>query len=679
MSTTSILRAREYPSHRLQDLRGRPGTTQEPRLHGLLFGINEYKSVAYRNLKGAVPDVNNMVDYFHHDLGVPLEQLTVRRNSEATRSRIISDIQALAKNPLIAKQDRIVIYFSGHGCNPRRSQNRPVIQAIVACDSNTPDPDGELIGVIPDHTTNVLLGQLAFLKGNNITVIFDCCHSGSGTRVEPEDQMFRGVDTKDVPPVTQNLDRDILRAGFAAEISLSREVRRGLATHTHLAACAPNQRARDTKDGGVFTIAFLDLLRRLGACNLTYKSCIRELRQLNKQEQDPQCEGSHVNRRLFDSQALLLDHGFIAVTPEKYKLDAGAAHGVTVGSTFQLHSTNIFELDNNPALGLARVTEVDFLTSQLTLVAPLQPDTSNPQTSPPVVSNIHLSRYALQIGVGSEDALRIYCTEAVSRLFENNPDWGNAFKSTEATNCPLVCSEQDAAHMIVSVNEKGRVTFETRNQITNKLGLSVLPYTVQAVVEDVLLVLRAAAKWAWHAKRTPIKPSKRGNVEIELWRVIAGDNPDEYQVAKVYQTESGNFNITCKETDCFAFQLVNKIDAPIYPYLFYFDAAEQSIVSVYKPAIVQGRATHLALGAQSKMEIGCGSDGWDPLMFGRGQKTEVAILRLFISTKYLDLDSLEQGSPFTDKDRGPGFSSRDALDGWDVITMGLVAQRKEIF
>ena len=137
-------------------------------MHGLFFGIDEYKSPSCHNLSGAVQDVNNMVDYFHHDLGVPLEQLTVRLNSDATRSTIISDIQALANNPLIKKQDPIVIYFSGHGCTPKRPQNWPVIQAIVAHDSNTLDSNEKDIGVIPDYMINVLLGQLASRCGNNI-------------------------------------------------------------------------------------------------------------------------------------------------------------------------------------------------------------------------------------------------------------------------------------------------------------------------------------------------------------------------------------------------------------------------------------------------------------------------------------------------------------------------------
>ena len=106
------------------------------------------------------------------------------------------------------------------------------------------------------------------------TVIFDCCHSGSGTRVEPEGRVIRGVDTKDVPPLIESDDSGILPAGSAI---LSGRVQRGLTTHVHLAACAPNQKAGETRNGGYFTLAFLELLRKSGASNLTYKRCIQEL------------------------------------------------------------------------------------------------------------------------------------------------------------------------------------------------------------------------------------------------------------------------------------------------------------------------------------------------------------------------------------------------------------------
>lgn len=98
--------------------------------------------------------------------------------------------------------------------------------------------------------------------------------------------------------------------------------------------------------------------------------------------------------------------------------------------------------------------------------------------------------------------------------------------------------------------------------------------------------------------------------------------------------------------------------------------------SIYKPPVARSEAANAApLQPKATMEIGYGSDGWNPLTYTGDPRTEVAILRLFISTRYIDLDSLEQESPFTKDHRFPDNSLTDLFDGWDVVTMGLAVRR----
>lgn len=77
------------------------------------------------------------------------------------------------------------------------------------------------------------------------------------------------------------------------------------------------------------------------------------------------------------------------------------------------------------------------------------------------------------------------------------------------------------------------------------------------------------------------------------------------------------------------------------------------------------------------MEIGYGTDGWNPLAFEfeKEQQIDVAILRLFISTTYLDLDSLELTSPFGPGSRGFVLNPQSIDQKWGVTTMGLVVRR----
>lgn len=102
------------------------------------------------------------------------------------------------------------------------------------------------------------------------------------------------------------------------------------------------------------------------------------------------------------------------------------------------------------------------------------------------------------------------------------------------------------------------------------------------------------------------------------------------------------------------------------------------VVCIYKPPVVQDKQSHVApLGANSKMAIGYGTDGWNPLAFefDKEQQIDVAILRLFISTSYIDIDSVELTSPFEVGSRGIVRSPRVIDENWGVVTMGLVVRR----
>ena len=292
--------------------------------------------------------------------------------------------------------------------------------------------------------------------------------------------------------------------------------------------------------------------------------------------QDPQCEGCHINRRFFDANTSLFNRAFIAIVPQQdyYVLNAGAAHGITVGSVFQIYHSNIFKPDTNPTLGIARVTDVQYKTSHLRPVFNLQLSANNSQAPTSNVPTLPSPRYALQIGVGSEETLQVHFTEAISKRFENDVGWSEAFNSTEESNHTIVHSAVHTAQMVVDLNHEDKVTFRTGNEMVNKLGLSVLPCTVPANIADILPVLRAAAKWAWHVDRTSLT---RAQVEIQLLRVQEVATRGNCKVIGSSRNKDGVVQITYNEGDYFGFKLINTTKMPLYPYLFYFDAADQSI------------------------------------------------------------------------------------------------------
>lgn len=123
-----------------------------------------------RPLKGAVKDANAIEDFLVNSLSVPPNHITKLLNGDATKDHIIKELQALSTNPAIGKDDAILIYFAGHGtvCAPPdgwTSLSR--IEMICPVDISTENA-AELRTGIPDIVLNLLIGQLAVAKGNNI-------------------------------------------------------------------------------------------------------------------------------------------------------------------------------------------------------------------------------------------------------------------------------------------------------------------------------------------------------------------------------------------------------------------------------------------------------------------------------------------------------------------------------
>ncbi|CAE6451151.1 unnamed protein product, partial [Rhizoctonia solani] len=215
--------------------------THIPTLHALLIGIDSYKNFA--KLSGAVRDVQSVCDFLRCDLAVPESHITMLTNDQATRSGIINAIKWLSRDTTINRFDPIVIFYAGHGCevDSPLSDYKEKAQCLAPWDLGHPGADGKSIPPIPDYTLSALLNELAVAKGNNITVIFDSCHSASSTRgvrgmstkAEPQSCVqvstnnqpltsitggassfncrARSLNLADFPPLTYETDKEIIR------------------------------------------------------------------------------------------------------------------------------------------------------------------------------------------------------------------------------------------------------------------------------------------------------------------------------------------------------------------------------------------------------------------------------------------------------------------------------------
>ncbi|KIK02790.1 hypothetical protein K443DRAFT_96311 [Laccaria amethystina LaAM-08-1] len=237
-------------------------------LFALIIGINAYK---HENiLDGCIKDATAVRDYLLQDLKVPSSHIRFLTDANATRADIIKGFLEIQTDKRIKKNDPILIYFAGHGHETDAPEGWPSgdvsdkIQMLIPQDY-CPIPGREVHG-IPDQTLAALLNGIAIKHGDNITVIFDSCHSGSGTRAR---RKVRGLAKNRGQPIPKDLDRDIWKtaSGFRGSSTAPGYTRRGLANHVLLAACTQKEEAADGVEGGDFTRALLPTLKSAGAAS----------------------------------------------------------------------------------------------------------------------------------------------------------------------------------------------------------------------------------------------------------------------------------------------------------------------------------------------------------------------------------------------------------------------------
>ena len=117
------------------------------------------------------------------------------------------------------------------------------------------------------------------------TVVFDCCHSGSGTRVvisNYESTRLRREIILD-QSISDDLDRDVwIEASLnpRAAVIAPGFLRSGSRSHVLLAACGAGEIAQEEKGRGIFTRALLETLKGAGADKITYGDLMQRIPDL---------------------------------------------------------------------------------------------------------------------------------------------------------------------------------------------------------------------------------------------------------------------------------------------------------------------------------------------------------------------------------------------------------------
>lgn len=246
--------------------------------------------------------------------GVPLENIVLLTDEDATSAAIIDALTKLKTDNRIRRGDPIVIYFAGHGTEIKAPDGWEcgradrVIQGIVPHDCDAVK-SGVKIGPIADRVLGALIGSIAKEKDNNIVssatvclrtlhgqngthwphqvVILDCCHSASGTR----GAYHSDVDSEDTPrsvdlleDYSESLERQLSNIGLdklasASDINFAHS---SMESHVLLAACRQSQKSYEGSTGGRFTAALLQVLYKEPLDRLRYSDIVSLMKPMTK-------------------------------------------------------------------------------------------------------------------------------------------------------------------------------------------------------------------------------------------------------------------------------------------------------------------------------------------------------------------------------------------------------------
>jgi uncharacterized caspase-like protein len=272
----------------------------------VLIGINKYQ-VPGADLQGCVNDVKNLSGALTTYYGFADKDITTLTDAQATKKAMERAIKKLVASG--KKNDVLLLHYSGHGSNvPDDNGDEADHRDEILCptDLDWKDP-------FRDDWLRKTLGKLR--SGVNLTVIMDCCHSGTITRVmnpfdAPRRQRYLPCPWDLIATESGRKLRGMLR-GQLSQASRGRKRKNDIVDadiqELLITGCRDTQTSADAHIGGTYNGALTYYLVesiKEAAGKLTYRELHQRTAAKLKAEdfdQIPQLEGQ---RTSFDRQFL---------------------------------------------------------------------------------------------------------------------------------------------------------------------------------------------------------------------------------------------------------------------------------------------------------------------------------------------------------------------------------------
>lgn len=532
----------------------------------LLIGINEYPILEARyRLRGCVNDTEMMGQVLRERFGFRDENVSFLRDREATREAILG---ALARLEAETREgDTVVLHYSGHGSQMRdREGDEPdgFDETILPCDTGRGDAENR---DITDDEIRLWLLRLSE-KTHNVTLVFDCCHSGTLTR-DPFGAASRWVEP-DERPVEQLPPSPVLARARGRDAWSGGWLPLG-ARYVLLAGCRDEESSFEYYPGGegeaevcgAFTYF---LCRELWAARegSTYRDVFERAAvgvSAEYPRQHPQLEGTR-DRELFGVRDLA-PMRFVPVrgrSADTVVLGAGGAHGLTPGSVWAVYPQATKSVTaETQRLGTVELVNVRAVTSEARAVEE-SPDGAIDTNARAVLETYAFGEAGLAVALPAIKGEHEPAAAELRRAVEQSPLLMPADEGEKAEVCMRLIPPRDEAGPDDPVPQLGPVGEPVWAAVGGDGKLCMPPQLVGARLATATL-LENLEKLARHRSALRImNPGGRlsGGVKLTPLRRAAGGAWEEAL------PPSGGQLPVYEEGDYIAFRVVNQTGRPVF-------------------------------------------------------------------------------------------------------------------
>ncbi|MGH8492774.1 MAG: polysaccharide deacetylase family protein [Moraxellaceae bacterium] len=167
----------------------------------IVIGINDYAK--WPRLQYAVNDAEAVKKALISDFGFEQDHVILLKDSDATRNRILSAFHDQLAHDGLQKNDRVFVFFAGHGATRKLSSGRDV-GYIIPADA---DPEKTATDAIPMTEIQNIAESIA---AKHVFFIMDACYSGLG--------LTRGASGGFLRENAKRVGRQMLTAGGADQM-----------------------------------------------------------------------------------------------------------------------------------------------------------------------------------------------------------------------------------------------------------------------------------------------------------------------------------------------------------------------------------------------------------------------------------------------------------------------------